>query len=59
MSERKTIVYTQPVCPACHRETKFLAQKGDEFITHNGPRSTNPSCTRARAARLSSLCQTL
>ena len=59
MPERKTIVYTQPGCPACHRETKFLVQKGVECITHNGPRSIKPSCTRARAARLSSLCQTL
>jgi hypothetical protein len=59
MPERKTIVYTQSGCPACHRETKFLAQKGVECIFYNGPRSTNPSCTIARAARLSSLCQTL
>ena len=41
MPERKTIVYTQPGCPACHRETKFLAQKGAECITHNGPAQPN------------------
>ena len=35
MPERKTIVYTQPGCPACHRETKFLAQKGVEFEEKN------------------------
>jgi glutaredoxin len=35
MSERKTIAYTQPGCPAYHRETKFLAQKGVEFEEKN------------------------
>ena len=28
MPERKTIIYTQPDCPACHHETKFLTPKG-------------------------------
>jgi glutaredoxin len=35
MTERNTIIYTQPGCPACHRETKFLAQKGVEFEEKN------------------------
>jgi glutaredoxin len=35
MTERKTIIYTQPGCPACHRETTFLAQKGVEFEEKN------------------------
>jgi glutaredoxin len=35
MPERKTIIYTQPGCPACHRGTKFLAQKGVEFEVKN------------------------
>jgi glutaredoxin len=35
MNERKTIVYTQPGCPACHRETTLLAQKGVEFEEKN------------------------
>ena len=35
MPERKIIVYTQPGCPACHRETNFLAQKGVEFEEKN------------------------
>jgi glutaredoxin len=35
MTERETIVYTQPGCPACHRETKFLAQQGVEFEEKN------------------------
>ena len=35
MTERKTIVYTQQGCPACHRETTFLAQKGVEFEEKN------------------------
>ena len=35
MTERKTIVYTQPGCPACHRETTFLTQKGVEFEEKN------------------------
>jgi glutaredoxin len=35
MTEHKTIVYTQPGCPACHRQTKFLSQKGVEFEEKN------------------------
>ena len=35
MTERKTIVYTQPGCPPCHRETTFLAHKGVEFEEKN------------------------
>ncbi|HEV2743830.1 MAG TPA: glutaredoxin domain-containing protein [Rubrobacter sp.] len=35
MLKHKTIVYTQPGCPACHRETTFLAQKGVEFEEKN------------------------
>ena len=35
MTERNTIIYTQPGCPACHRETKFLAHKGVEFEKKN------------------------
>jgi glutaredoxin len=35
MTERKTIVYTQPGCPPCHHETTFLAQKGVEFEEKN------------------------
>jgi glutaredoxin len=35
MTEHNTIVYTQPGCPACHRKTKFLAQKGVEFEEKN------------------------
>ena len=35
MTERNTSIYTQPGCPACHRETKFLAQKGVEFEEKN------------------------
>lgn len=35
MTERKTIVYTQPGCPACHHETTFLAHKGVEFEEKN------------------------
>ena len=35
MPERKTIIYTQPGCLACHRGTKFLAQKGVEFEVKN------------------------
>ena len=57
MTERNTIIYTQLGCPACHRETKFLAQKGVEFeektvredldamqeIVHMGSQATQPS----------------
>jgi glutaredoxin len=35
MTERKTIVYTQPRSPPCHHETTFLAQKGVEFEEKN------------------------
>jgi glutaredoxin len=35
MTERKTIVYTQPGCPACHHETTFLAHKCVEFEEKN------------------------
>ena len=35
MTERKTIVYTKPGCPTCHRETKVLTQKGVEFEVKN------------------------
>ena len=31
----KTMIYTQRGCPACHRETTSLAQKGVEFEEKN------------------------
>jgi glutaredoxin len=39
MTEHTTVVYTQPGCLACHRETKFLAQKGVEFEERTSART--------------------